>query len=186
MHDNRITISAFERELQRYKRYGEQAMAQVERDEDRHRQINPLQNAIATIVQHLHGNMVSRFTDFLSSDGEKPTRDRDGEFIDRQLSRVQLMELWEQGWRCVFDALASLSDDDLARTITIRGEPHTVAMALARQTAHYAWHVAQIALIAKHVIGGEGWSYLTIPPGGSAAFNEKMRGRGSRDDGAKG
>jgi hypothetical protein len=168
----RTTIAAFEREFYRTKHYGETAIAQVN-DLDLHEQINPLQNSIAVIVQHLHGNMMSRFADFLETDGEKPTRDRDGEFVDRGLARDQLTQLWNQGWGHVFDALAPLTDDDLWRIVTIRTEPHTVAMAMARQLAHYSWHVGQIALIGKHLVADR-WKYLTIPPGGSAAFNARM------------
>ncbi|MGH7176399.1 MAG: DUF1572 family protein [Tepidisphaeraceae bacterium] len=167
---NRTTIEAFESEFDRSKRYAESTMSQLT-DADLHAQLNPRQNSVAVIIQHLHGNMLSRFTDFLTSDGEKPTRDRDREFVDRNLSRAQLMALWDQGWECVFDAMANLTDADLPRTVTIRAEPHTVALAITRQVAHYAWHAAQIALIGKHLVG-ERWKYLTIPPGGSSEFNK--------------
>ena len=109
--------------------------------------------------------MLSRWTDFLTTDGEKPTRNRNAEFLDRQLPRDQLMTLWQQGWGCVFDALRPLTDADLARMVAIRNEPHTVALAIARQLAHYSWHAGQIALIGKHLVGHR-WKYLTVPPGG--------------------
>src|SRR5579864_8473848 len=112
----------------------------------------------------MHGNMLSRWTDFLISDGEKPSRDRDGEFVDRGLSREQIMTLWEGAWHCVFDALAPLTDADLGRTVMIRKEPHTVALAIVRQIAHYSWHAGQIALVGKH-LAGDRWKYLTVPPG---------------------
>jgi hypothetical protein len=147
-------------------------MAQLS-DAQLHQQINPLQNSIAAIVQHLAGNMESRWTDFLAADGEKPGRDREAEFVDRQLSRAELTDLWERGWRCVFDALAELSDADLSRIVTIRNEPHTVFQAIVRQVEHYGWHAGQIALIGKHLLGDR-WNYLTIPPGGTAAFNKKL------------
>jgi hypothetical protein len=116
------------------------------------------------------GNMRSRFTDFLTTDGEKPDRNREGEFEEQNVSRQQIMAWWEEGWRTVFDALSPLTDADLSRTVMIRNEPHTVFAAINRQTAHYAYHVGQILLIAKH-IRGEGWTYLSIPPGGSEQFN---------------
>ena len=142
-------------------------------DEQLHIAINPQQNSIAVIMQHMAGNMLSRFTDFITSDGEKPTRDRDGEFVERNLGRGELMAMWARGWGCIFGAIAPLNDEDLSRIVMIRGEPHTVSAALARQVAHYAWHAGQIALIAKH-LKGEGWRYLTIPPRGSAEFNRRM------------
>lgn len=169
---SRTTIHALEAEFAKTKSACEWAMGQVD-DSGLHTRINPSQNSIAVIVQHLHGNMLSRWTDFLSSDGEKPTRDREAEFVDRQFSRDQLMALWEQGWGSVFSALGPLTDADLGRTVTIRKDPHTVALAIARQLAHYGWHAGQIALIGKHLVGHR-WKYLTIPPGGSAAFNKKM------------
>jgi hypothetical protein len=135
--------------------------------------INPAQNSIAAIVRHMAGNMRSRFTDFLTSDGEKPWRDREREFADGAVPRAELTELWERGWRCVFDAVEPLTDADLARVVTIRTEPHTVFQAINRQTAHYAYHVGQILLIAKHV-KGDGWDYLTIAPGKTEQFNRNM------------
>lgn len=170
--NDRTMLNALETEFRKTKRQAEAAVAQVD-DAGLHARLNAQQNSIAVIVQHVAGNLVSRFTDFLTTDGEKPGRDREGEFVDRQLSREQLMELWERGWGCLFDAIGGLTDADLARTVMIRNEPHTVGLALVRQTAHYAWHAGQIALLAKH-FKGDGWQYLTIPPGGSAEFNRKM------------
>jgi hypothetical protein len=168
----RITLEAFELEFKRSKHSAESAMAQLD-DGQLHVQINAHQNGIAAIVQHMAGNMVSRFTDFLTTDGEKPDRDREGEFIDRRLGRGELLALWDRGWSCVFAALAPLSDGDLGRTVLIRREAHTVSAAVARQLAHYAWHAGQIALIAKH-LKGDAWQYVTIPPGNSAEFNRTM------------
>lgn len=168
----RHLFEAFGSGFRKTKLQTERAIAQVD-DAGLHLRLNARQNSVAVIVQHMAGNMFSRFTDFLIAHGEKPSRDREGEFVDRQLSRPELMDLWERGWTCLFDALAPLSDADLARTVMIRREPHTIFLALVRQTAHYAWHAGQIALIAKH-FKGEGWQYLTIPPGGSAEFNRTM------------
>jgi hypothetical protein len=164
-------LQVIEEEFRKTKGMAEGAMAQVD-DAGLHAQINPRQNSIAVVVQHMAGNMVSRFTDFLTTDGEKPTRDRESEFADKSLPRPQLIAQWERGWKCLFDAIEPLRDADLDRIVTIRKEPHTVLKALVRQTAHYAWHAGQIALIAKH-LKGEGWQYLTIPPRGSAEFNRK-------------
>jgi hypothetical protein len=150
----------------------DRAIAQLD-DASLHIQINPLQNTVAVIMQHMAGNALSRWADFLTTDGEKPDRDRDSEFIDRQLPRPELLALWERGWKCLFDALAPLTDEDLSRTVTIRREPHTVFKAIVRQIAHYSWHTGQIALIAKH-IKQEPWQYLTLPPGGTQEFNRKM------------
>jgi hypothetical protein len=156
-------------ELQRYKAMAERALLQLE-DSDLLFRLNPQQNSIAVIVRHMAGNMRSRFTDFLTTDGEKPDRNREAEFEERNVSRQQIMAWWEDGWRTVFDALSPLTDADLSRTVMIRNEPHTVFAAVNRQTAHYAYHVGQILLIAKH-IRGEKWTYLSIPPGGSEQFN---------------
>lgn len=165
-------LQTFEDEFRKTKSMADRSIAQLS-DEELHFQLNPVQNSVATIMQHVAGNMMSRWTDFLTTDGEKPTRNREGEFADRKLSRQQLLDLWTSGWDALFDALAPLTDADLTRIITIRNEPHTVLKAINRQTAHYTWHAAQIALIAKHLHQNT-WQYLTIPPGGSAAFNQKM------------
>jgi hypothetical protein len=142
-------------------------------DSDFHIRINPHQNSIAVIMQHMAGNMLSRWTAFLTSDGEKPDREREREFEERGLPRAQLVERWESGWAALFNALESLSDADLWRIVHIRNEPHTVFHAINRQTAHYNLHVGQIQLIAKH-IRGDAWKYLSIPPGGSKEFNALM------------
>ena len=170
MMEGRQFLAAFEQEFSRTKSMSEASIAQVS-DEDLHRRINPQQNSISVVMQHVAGNLLSRFTDFLTSDGEKPNRDRESEFADHQLSRAQLMDIWERGWTCLFAALAPLNDEDLGRTVFIRNEPHTILKALVRASAHCAWHASQIALIAKHFTGAD-WKYLTIPPGGSNAFNQ--------------
>jgi hypothetical protein len=119
------------------------------------------------------GNMRSRWTDFLTTDGEKPDRNRDTEFGDPPATRDALMEIWENGWKIVFAALEPLSDADLARTVTIRGEAHSVMQAVNRQIAHYALHVGQIIFLAKH-FGSEHWQSLSVPRNRSAEFNRKV------------
>lgn len=159
-------------EFRKTKQAAEQCFEQL-RDEELHIRVNPLQNSIAVIIQHMAGNMCSRWTDVLSSDGEKPDRDREGEFAERGLSRAHLLELWDRGWSTLFAALGPLTDADLARVVHIRKAPHTLFQAINRQTAHYNLHLGQIQLIGKHLRGAE-WRYLSIPPGGSAAFNRQM------------
>jgi uncharacterized damage-inducible protein DinB len=138
-------------------------------------------NSIALIVKHIAGNARSRWTDFLTSDGEKPDRDRDTEFerFDSD-SRAALMAAWARGWDLVDQALAPLTDDDLERTITIRGEPHTVSQAILRQIAHYGYHVGQIVLLAR-IARGNDWSTLSVPRGHSAKFNAAMRASFQRE-----
>jgi len=126
-------------------------------------------NSIAVIVQHLHGNMLSRFTDFLTTDGEKPNRQRDEEFVEHQLSLADLQKLWSEGWESVFAAIRPLTDADLAREVFIRGESHSVMEAILRQLSHYAYHVGQIVLLAKMRKGGQ-WKTLSIPRGKSQDY----------------
>jgi uncharacterized damage-inducible protein DinB len=130
-------------------------------------------NSIAIIVKHLAGNMKSRWTDFLATDGEKPWRNRDSEFEQPVATREELIRDWEAGWACLFTALETLSDADLTRTVTIRGEAHSVMQAINRQVAHYAYHVGQIVMLARHG-AGKHWTALTVPRGGSAAFNRQV------------
>ncbi len=156
-----------------YKQLAEKAMAQAT-DEQLFAALDQEMNSIALIVKHLAGNMRSRWTDFLTTDGEKPDRNRDTEFMDPPTSRSELMAVWEDGWSRVFAALEPLSDADLARTVTIRGEPHSVMQAINRQIAHYACHCGQIVFLAKH-LQHENWKSLSIPRGQSAAFNQKSR-----------
>ena len=154
-----------------YKKLGERAMAQCS-DEGLAATIDAESNSIAVIVKHMAGNMRSRWTDFLTSDGEKPDRNRDTEFEDAPKTRAALVELWERGWKYLFDALEPLTDADLARTVTIRSEPHSVMQAINRQMAHYAHHVGQIVFLAKHLTAqGTGkWDSLSVPRGKSQAF----------------
>jgi len=160
-------------ELYRYcKRQGDRAMEQVT-DEQLFVTLDAEANSIAIIVKHMAGNMRSRWTGFLSSDGEKPDRNRDSEFVDPAPTREALVRDWETGWACVFGALEPLTDADLSRTITIRGEAHSVMQAMNRQIAHYSYHVGQIVLLAKH-FAGDRWQSLTIPRNKSADFNRRV------------
>lgn len=131
-------------------------------------------NSIAVIMKHVGGNLVSRFSDFLTTDGDKPDRDRDGEFIDDFPSRQAILDHWERGWAVLFAALASLTPDDLSRTVTIRGEPHIVVDALHRALAHCGYHVGQIVQLARF-LAKERWETITIPRGGSEQFNQHLR-----------
>lgn len=158
--------------LRHYKKMGEGAMAQVA-DEDLTRALDPEMNSIAVIVKHMAGNMLSRWTDFLTSDGEKPTRNRDSEFEAPPPTRAELMEMWERGWACLFTALDPLSDTDLARTVSIRGEAHSVMQAINRQVAHYSYHCGQIVMLAKHFQSAN-WKTLSVPRRQSAEFNRKV------------
>ena len=130
-------------------------------------------NSIAIIVKHMVGNMRSRWTDFLTTDGEKPDRNRDSEFVAPLKTRAALMESWQQGWAYVFQAIEPLSDADLGRTITIRGEAHSVMQAINRGVGHYAYHIGQIVLLAKHFSGSQ-WQSLSVPKNKSAEFNRKV------------
>lgn len=155
-----------------YKKLGEDAMEQVT-DEQLLTVLDPEMNSIALIVKHMAGNMRSRWTDFLTSDGEKPDRNRDSEFVEPPLSRRDLTKVWEDGWHLVFAALEPLSDADLSRTVTIRGEPHSVMQTINRQIAHYAYHCGQIVLLAKHFKQNE-WRSLSVPRGRSTEFNRRV------------
>jgi hypothetical protein len=155
-----------------YKKLAERAMDQVA-DADLFTAIDGEANSIAVIVKHMAGNMRSRWTNFLSTDGEKPGRDRDSEFENPSATRAELLALWESGWDCLFSALRPLTDADLPRTITIRGEAHSVMQAINRQLAHYPHHIGQIVLLAKH-FAGDGWQSLSVPRRGSAEFNRKV------------
>jgi hypothetical protein len=156
----------------RYKKLAESAMAQVA-DADLTRQLDDESNSIAVIVKHIAGNLRSRWTDFLTTDGEKPDRRRDSEFEDPARTRRELMASWEAGWNALFSALDSLSDADLGRTVTIRGEAHSVLKAAQRSLTHTASHVGQIVFLAKHVCGSN-WSSLSIPRGKSEEFTRAL------------
>jgi hypothetical protein len=162
-----------------YKKMGEGAIAQVN-DEHLCTTLDPEMNSIALIVKHMAGNMLSRWTNFLTTDGEKPDRNRDTEFEAPPATRDAILKMWEEGWACVFAALEPLSDADLSREVTIRGEPHSVMQAINRQIAHYSYHVGQIVFLAKH-FQSEKWKSLSVPRKGSADFNQRVqRGEASQ------
>jgi len=157
------------RQLRGYKRLGDGALAQL-RNEDFLVVLDPESNSIATLVKHLAGNMRSRFTDFLTTDGEKPDRFRDQEFlVDASTTREEVMRWWDQGWTHVFSTVEELRPADIMHTIYIRNEPHTVVQALNRALAHYAMHVGQIVFLAKHLRSSE-WKTLSVPRGKSEEF----------------
>jgi hypothetical protein len=159
------------REFKRLQSLADGAMSQLS-DEQFFAVPSPGDNSVAVIVKHVGGNLVSRWTDFLTTDGEKPGRDRDTEFrIGADDTRDRLIHVWAHGWTTLFNALEPLGDFDMARTITIRGEPLTVLQAVNRQLTHYAYHVGQIVYVAKHQCGSA-WHTLSIPPGRSAEFNQ--------------
>jgi Protein of unknown function (DUF1572) len=155
-----------------YKRLAERAMEEVS-DTDLFTELGPETNSIAVVIKHMAGNMQSRWTDFLNSDGEKPDRNRDSEFETPPQTRTEVLDMWERGWACLFAALEPLTDDDLARTVHIRGEAHSVMQAINRQVAHYQYHIGQIVLLARHFAGAR-WQSLPIPRKGSAEYNRKV------------
>ena len=158
-----------------YKKLGERTFEQLS-EEQMQLQPNATSNSIAIIIQHLHGNMLSRWTNFLTEDGEKTWRQRDEEFETHSLSKEQLLALWNEGWKVLLQTLSTLKPGDLNKTVTIRNEPHSVIDAINRQVAHYSSHIGQIVLLGKWM-KAEQWQTLSIPKKGSAAFNEKMMGK---------
>ena len=160
------------------KRLAEAGVAQL-RDEEIFLQIDPETNSVAIIMKHICGNMRSRFTDFLTTDGEKPDRHRDQEFTIANQAREQLMKTWNEDWQRLFSTIEALTPEDLERTITIRGEPHSVLQALQRALMHYAQHVGQIVLLAKHIRGAE-WKSLSIPRGMSESYKKVSAGHFSK------
>ena len=164
-----------------YKSLAERSLAQVD-DGEFFVTIGPESNSLAILVKHIAGNLRSRFTDFLSTDGEKPDRNRDTEFEIISDSREELMDLWENGWKVLFETLDALEPEVLGESVTIRGEPHTVVEALNRQMTHYAYHVGQIVLLAKNFRGKE-WKTLSVPKGKSEEFRAFMEARQALGDG---
>ena len=163
-------------ELHKYKTFADRAAAQVE-DEAWFRTIDPESNSIALVMKHMSGNMRSRWTDFLTTDGEKPDRNRDSEFETEDSDTAEsIRQRWEDGWGRVFAALEALGPADLGRTVTIRGEKHTVLQAINRQLTHYASHVGQIVFLAKH-LAGDRWETLSIPRGKSREFDVTKAGK---------
>jgi hypothetical protein len=155
-----------------YRALAEKSFEQLNKGSDFHFAPDSESNSIAVIIKHMSGNMISRWTDFLTTDGEKTTRDRDGEFVEGKETREQLMQIWNKGWEVFMNTLNSLKEEDLMKTITIRGEGITAMQALNRQTAHYAYHVGQIVFLAKHIKNTE-WKSLSIPKNKS---NEHLKG----------
>jgi len=158
--------------LRYYKTLGERALAQLS-DGQMYETLDHEMNSVAIIIKHLAGNMVSRWTGFPDADGESALRNRDAEFVDPPATRAEVIQLWENGWQCVFDAVLPLTDTDLSRRVTIRGEAHSVAQAIHRQLAHYAYHVGQMVFLAKH-LQHSSWQSLSIPRNQSAQFNQRV------------
>jgi hypothetical protein len=155
-----------------YKKLGDGALAQLN-DEQIYDALDSEMNSVAIVIKHLSGNMRSRWTGFPHAEGESVTRDRDAEFVNPPATRAELITAWEDGWRCVFEALEPLTDSDLSRRVTIRGEAHSVTQAIHRQLAHYAYHVGQIVFLAKHLQHAQ-WRSLSIPRNRSAQFNRMV------------
>lgn len=162
-------------QFKHYKRRAEQAMEQLS-DEEWHWKPNEASNSIAIIVQHMSGNMHSRWVDFLTSDGEKPYRDRDREFVDQNLAREELMRCWEKGWELLFHTVEHLKPEDLQRTVTVRHQPLSVLQAVLNELTHISYHVGQMLYLGKQIKGAD-WVMLSIPKNGSKAFNERMARR---------
>ena len=161
------------RSLRGHKRLADDAIAQLS-DAEFFAVLDAESNSVAIIIKHMAGNMRSRFTDFLTTDGEKPDRNRDQEFIIvANATRAEILALWEQYWQLVFETLNGIGPEDLERTVTIRGEPHSVLQAINRQVAHHAYHVGQIVFLAKHWKGAQ-WKTLSVPKGKSEQFSAKM------------
>jgi hypothetical protein len=171
-------VDELREELRKAKGLADKSIAQLQ-DAQLWIKLDPGANSVAVLMRHMAGNMRSRWTDFRTSDGEKPDRHRDREFDDAPVDRAALVAEWEDGWRRVFDALASVTDRDLAETVYFREEPHSIHKAIVRQLAHYAGHAYQILLIAKH-LKGSAWQTLSIPRGQSEQFNRDMLARRRR------
>jgi hypothetical protein len=164
-------VNAFEAN----KRLADRAVEQV-LDDKLHVALDANTNSIAVIMKHIAGNLISRWTDFLTTDGEKPWRNRDDEFVDSFGNRAEILELWERGWVCLLRTLKSLKPEDLDKTVMIRGEPHSVPLAIARSLGHTCYHIGQIVQVAR-IHTGQKWNTLTIPRGGSQAFNKANWGQ---------
>jgi hypothetical protein len=170
--------------LRAYKKQADKALAQL-KDEEFFVTLDEEGNSIAVIMKHMAGNMLSRWTDFLTTDGEKPNRNRDMEFVtESDATKDQVVDYWERGWQCVFNALEPLHDTDLERKVMIRGEEHTVIQAINRQLMHYANHIGQIIFLAKHFRSSE-WQSLSIPRNRSAEFAAQKRAAGGVADAVK-
>lgn len=175
-----LYLNSVIKRFRNYRALGEKTFAQLN-DPDFFWQYNSQSNSIAFIVQHLSGNMISRWTNFLTEDGEKKWRKRDKEFENQIKTKEEMEERWNTGWDCLFNALNSLTEDDLGKTVYIRKEPLTVTDAINRQLAHYSYHVGQIVFIGK-MLKNDRWKSLSIPKGGSEIFNEQMKRKNSGND----
>jgi len=163
-----------------YKSLADRALAQV-RDEDLFVTLDPESNSLAVLIQHVAGNLISRWTDFLTTDGEKPDRDRDSEFeVTEGTTRAALLARWEEGWSRLFQSLATLTEADLTRTVFVRAEPHSVVKAIDRQLTHQVYHAGQIVLLAKHFAAAH-WQNLSVPRGKTRELNAEKFGRGATD-----
>lgn len=173
-------ISVWRSVFERQKAFGEHAFDQLD-DAGFFAVLVPGLNSCAIIANHMAGNMISRFTDFLTTDGEKPGRDRDREFDPPSKhtsdERARIMARWEKGWGVLFATLDGLTIEDAGKTVTIRSVPHPVHAAVTRQLDHYSFHIGQINIIARQLVGTENWEWFTLPPGGTKAFNEKLMGK---------
>lgn len=168
-------LSSYIKRITYYKSLAEKTFEQLD-EIDFHYQPNEESNSIAMIIQHLAGNMLSRFTNFLTEDGEKEWRQRDAEFEEKHMSKEQLLQLWQKGWDCYLGTVQSLTENDLEKIITIRSEQHTVTDALNRQMAHYPYHIGQIVYLGR-MIKNKTWKNLSIPKGASQQFNEQMKNK---------
>jgi len=170
--DTQNFLASALKEFRYYKSLGEKTIAQIP-DEALFWQYNEESNSIAVIVQHLRGNMLSRWSDFLTTDGEKPSRNRDAEFEQRISNREELIKCWNEGWDCLFNALDPLAPADMEQIVYIRNQGHTVSEAIHRQIAHYAYHIGQIVLIGK-MVAGDKWQSLSIPKNKSSTYNQNL------------
>jgi len=167
-----------------YKKLAEKALDQL-KDEEYFVTLDAESNSIAVIMKHIAGNMFSRWTDFLTTDGEKPDRNRDMEFvIGPEKTKDEIRAYWEKGWQCLFNALEPLRPEDFERKVLIRGEPHTIVQAINRQLTHYAQHIGQIVFLAKHFRSAE-WKSLSVPRNKSAAFNTYLAGKPKQEPGTE-
>src|ERR1700752_5275673 len=164
--------------MRAYKKLAEKALDQL-KDDEYFITLDEESNSVAVVMKHLAGNMFSRWTDFLTTDGEKPNRNRDYEFVIETANKEQLMDYWERGWKCFFNAVEPLKSEAFDKKVSIRGQEHTIVMAINRQLAHYAYHIGQLVFLAKHFRSSE-WQSLSIPRNRSAAFNQYLeQGKGA-------
>lgn len=173
-------LSGIIQQFEYYKLLGDKTIDQLS-DEQLNWSYNSNSNSIAVIVHHLHGNMLSRWTHFLTEDGEKPWRNRDAEFESKVLNKSELLEVWNKGWNCLLDVLRSLKPADLSKTVYIRNQGHTVTEAIHRQLAHYPYHIGQLVFIGKMCLG-ENWSNLSIPKGQSEHYNAQKFSKPQRKE----